>query len=259
MVIRSGATDVYRDSTDVEGLGGGAQATAVFPDWQATPGRYSVMCSTAMDGDTNAGNDFLSDSVLVESLTSGWVAQAPMPDGSRRKGVKDGGALATGSGTDSADQFIYALKGNGTCEFYDYDPAAAAWSARESVPIYNRVSKKKSVKKGSSLAVGTDGKVYAAKGNNTLDWWQYSPGVGGLGSGVWTQKADVPAGAKACKEGVGSAAVRIGNGNYLYLLKGSGHLRVLSVRRPGRYLGDDGDGAGRRVDQGLQERFFDSL
>ena len=93
-------------------------------------------------------------------------------------------------------------------------------------------SKKKAVKKGSSLAFGTDGRVYATKGNNTLDFWQYNPTTQ-----VWTQKADVPTGAKNCREGVSMASVTVSDTDYVYLLKGSGTFEFYRTYRgaiPGR-------------------------
>jgi hypothetical protein len=78
------------------------------------------------------------------------------------------------------------------------------------------------VKKGATLVQAGNGRLHATKGNNTYDWWQYIPGVGGLGSGLWVQREDVPTGSKAVKEGTGSVAVVEGGGNFVYLLKGSG-------------------------------------
>ena len=149
-----------------------------------------------------------------------WTRLPDMLEGARRKTVKDGGCLAYAREQDSG--FVYALKGNNTCEFYRYNIAANAWSARESIPAYNRASKKKGVKKGGALVAGTNGRVYATKGNGTYDFWQYSPGGGGQGSGVWTQKVDVPTGTKTCKDGLSMVAVRENGANYIYLLKGSG-------------------------------------
>jgi hypothetical protein len=80
--------------------------------------------------------------------------------------------------------------------------------------------KKKGVKKGASLVEAGDLKIYATKGNNVLDFWQYDPTKP---EGTrWTQMLDVPGGSKNCKEGVGSVAVKDGGVDYVYLLKGSG-------------------------------------
>ena len=94
------------------------------------------------------------------------------------------------------------------------------WVSRESIPAFNRLMKKKAVKKGASLAAAGDRKLYATKGNNVLDFWQFDP-LKPEGS-RWTQMLDVPSGSKRCKEGVGSVAVNDGGVDYVYLLKGSG-------------------------------------
>jgi hypothetical protein len=148
---------------------------------------------------------------------TGWVRTADMPLGGRYKPVKDGGALCAGSEPGNDTGFVYAFKGNSTCEFYRYNTIANTWIALETIPAVNRLGKKKAVKKGSSLVFGTNGKVYAVKGNGTLDLWEYNPATR-----VWTQKADVPPGAKTCKEGVGAVTVYEAGTNYIYLLRGSG-------------------------------------
>jgi hypothetical protein len=155
----------------------------------------------------------------IQSPNAAWSSATELPLGGKSKNVKDGGALCAGKEpTDANDTtYVYAFKGNNRYEFYRYNTLSNVWVSRESIPALNRNMKKKAVKKGSSLAFGTDGKVYGTKGNNTLDFWQYDPLTG-----VWTQKTDVPTGAKACKEGTSSAAVKIGSDNYVYLLRGSG-------------------------------------
>jgi hypothetical protein len=153
----------------------------------------------------------------MNTILPGWARRTDLLPGAKRKNVKDGGALAWGREPANDTDFVYAFKGNNTYEFYRYNVATNTWVARESIPARNRNLKKKGVKKGSSLAYGTDGRVYATKGNGTLDLWRYDPTARG-----WTQLADVPVGAKTCKEGVGAAAVRVGGSDYIYLLKGSG-------------------------------------
>jgi hypothetical protein len=226
--------------------------------------------------DIEPGNDTMSGSVVV--IPRGWTARAVLPLGPKNKNVKDGGALCAGKEpTDANDTtYVFAFKGNNTCEFHRYNTITNAWVAKESIPAVNALGKKKRVKKGSSLAFGTDGKVYATKGNNTLEFWEYTPTLGlgarrrlprvepgrpALGQASapsdrrsmsprmareiprgmtvpvprngsrkslpeyaypWVQKADVPPGAKTCKEGVSAVAVKTGGSDYIYVLKGSG-------------------------------------
>jgi hypothetical protein len=149
-----------------------------------------------------------------------WSPMSSVPPGVRSKAVKDGGALAQGREPGNDTAFVYALKGNNTYEFYRYNTAANAWFTLESINAVNRSGKKKSVKKGSSLVMAGDGKVYATKGNGTYDWWQYDP-LKPWGM-RWEQKTDVPVSFRACREGVSSVAVQDGGASYIYLLKGSG-------------------------------------
>jgi len=149
-----------------------------------------------------------------------WTPMPNLPQGAKFKAVRDGGTLAQGKEPGNDTPFVYAFKGNNRYEFYRYNTADNTWLALESITAYNRLMKKKSVKKGSSLVMAGDAKIYATKGNGTYDWWQYDP-MKPWGT-RWEQKADVPNGLKACREGVSSVAVREGGANYVYLLKGSG-------------------------------------
>jgi parallel beta-helix repeat protein len=153
-------------------------------------------------------------------ISSGyWQRMANILIGPRRKYVKDGGFLAYAKEPGNDTPFVYALKGNNTYEFYRYNVTTNVWITRESIPAYNRLMKKKAVKKGSTLMQAGDGRLYATKGNSTYDFWQYDPAK--PPGTRWTQIADVPPGAKSCREGVGSAAVTYQGTDYVYLLKGS--------------------------------------
>jgi len=152
---------------------------------------------------------------LCENVVTGpnsWLPMADVPAGGKGKHVKDGGSLA--SSEDGA--IVYALKGNGTCEFYAYNTGESTWTARESIPAIGSSGRKKLVRKGAALAqIG--GRVYAVKGNGTLEFWRYDPSCDS-----WSQLTDAPLGAKAIKRGAGAAGVRVNDTDYVYLLKGSG-------------------------------------
>jgi len=96
-----------------------------------------------------------------------------------------------------AKHYVYCLKGNNTLEFYKYDCASNTWATMTDITLINRLGQKKRVKKGAAL-VGDIGEqrpwcvLYAAKGNNTLDWWQFNPYA--PPATAWAQKADVPGG-----------------------------------------------------------------
>ena len=126
-------------------------------------------------------------------------------------------ARAQDPGNDTG--FVYALKGNSTYEFYRYNIATNIWVTRESIPAYNRLMKKKGVKKGATLVQSSNGKLYAAKGGGTLDYWEYDPAR--PWGARWTQKADIPYGTRKLREGSGAVAVEVNGVDYIYFLKGS--------------------------------------
>jgi N-acetylneuraminic acid mutarotase len=208
---------VYADSAIVTNLAGGDSEDVSFGAWPLphAPGSYATRCSTALAGDLYHPNDVFNGAFTISGgipPIGGWERMAEFPTGPRGKRAKDGCCLAYAEG------YIYALKGNNRCEFYQYDIAANAWTAKESIPPIGASGKKKMVKKGASLAQA-DGKLYATKGNNTVEFWEYSPSDK---SYPWLQKADVPTGAKNVKEGTGAVAFTLGETTYVYLLKGSG-------------------------------------
>jgi hypothetical protein len=220
-VIRNSlAVTVYRDSQVVSSLAPGGSANVAFNTWAMPHPKdsYTERCSVSLAWDANPGNDRLADSFRIAGTAAGngWIRRADIPVGGRNKAVKDGGSLASAGRSDSA--FIYALKGNGTCEFYRYNAASNTWEAKESIPAFGSSGKKKAVKKGAALA-GTDDAVYAFKGNGTLEFWSYVPGHAPY---PWVQLADVPAGTRMVKQGSGAVVAQTGDTTYLYFLKGSG-------------------------------------
>jgi N-acetylneuraminic acid mutarotase len=167
--------------------------------------------------------------IRVAALTMpGWESRADVPAGPKGKRVKDGGCLAYKP--DSTGEYVYALKGNGTCEFNRYNITTNSWAAKESIPVVGSSGKKKAVKKGAALAavpiVCADDadRLYpwAVKGNGTLEFWRYDPRLSGTPTYPWRQFADVPSGAKAIKEGAGMVRVVSHDSAFVYLLKGSG-------------------------------------
>jgi N-acetylneuraminic acid mutarotase len=88
--------------------------------------------------------------VVPPPPTPGWEEKASLPAGPKAKNVKDGGSLAYCALVGS--EYIYGLKGNNTLEFYRYDIAGNSWTTLESMPAFGSAGKKKTVKKGGSLA-----------------------------------------------------------------------------------------------------------
>jgi hypothetical protein len=210
----------YNQTASVTAHAANTAAYVTFPTWTAGPlGLAAVTCSTELTGDGRTRNDRQTGSVTVRApVPAGWQRLTDVPAGSRGKSVKDGGCLAVMQSAKSPDAegFVYALKGNGTCEFYQYDIAANTWAAKESIPAIGSSGKKKGVKKGAALT-GQFGIIYATKGNNLNDFWSYEPS-----NAHWTQLTDVPSGAKAIKEGCGVVGVTVRDSDFVYLLRGSG-------------------------------------
>lgn len=78
--------------------------------------------------------------------------------------VKDGGAMVT------ANDRIYAIKGNKKNEFWSYQ--GGVWSAQDTIPLGG--NSKALVKTGAALTY-QNGKIFLLKGNNTNQFWQYIP------------------------------------------------------------------------------------
>lgn len=218
----SAGTSVYFESTAVANLPAGESIAQYFTVWPPphSAGNYATHCQAVIAGDVNPENDTLSGSFVVRSgarPNPGWYRMADVPTGPKSKRVKDGGCLTGVPETEPVASGIYCLKGNNTCEFYLYNIADNLWTTRESIPAFGRSGKKKAVKKGGALTQ-IAGKVYAFKGNGTLEFWCYDPNSDGY---PWSQLTDVPEGSKTIKEGAGACGVMIDGSPYIYLLKGS--------------------------------------
>ena len=72
--------------------------------------------------------------------------------------VTAGGALSTNGVS------LYALRGNGTNEFWQYDPTADAWTSLEATLA--------PVKEGGALSY-LNGYLYALQGNQSNQFWKY--------------------------------------------------------------------------------------
>ncbi len=110
--------------------------------------------------------------------TDSWEARSPMPfvGLERAKRVKYGASLAA----DGAGQ-IFAFKGNKTQEFWIYHTTEDWWEQTEPIPL--GLSGRK-VKHGGCLCYSTfDDKVYAMKGNRTLEFWSFDASALSL---AWT-------------------------------------------------------------------------
>ncbi len=105
--------------------------------------------------------------------TDAWspaLTAMPIPGSAGGKKSKDGGSAAWQDGV------IYALKGGGTQEFWQYRIPSGIWTELAGMPLG---IKKKKVSAGADIAGYCDGVFLALKGNKTNELWRYvvSPGI----------------------------------------------------------------------------------
>jgi hypothetical protein len=141
-------------------------------------------------------------------ISGGWERKQDIPELFSNKPVKDGGCLA------ALGNKLYALKGNNTNEFYDYEINSSQWNIRNFIPFYSTDTTivRRKVKSGAAL-VGVNNHIYALKGNNTREFWQYNPSMD-----EWTGKKPIPSSRKIC----GGTGLVYYNG-YIYCLVGASY------------------------------------
>ncbi len=168
----------YFDSLLVIGVAPGAETTVTFPTLWSGRGTFTAVCSTAMAGDINPGNDVFSKVFIA----SPWVRREDIPLGPARRKVKNA-ALVYAPSTNK----LYALKGGNTNEFYVYDIATDSWDSLPSMPIDPSGKK---AKEGCDLTYdpfrGTQGTIWAIKGGGTPDFYAFD-----IASSTWQAKRPV--------------------------------------------------------------------
>ncbi len=140
----------------------------------------------------------------------GWAERDSMPRRPSGKSINRGGWLAS----DSTLRLVSAAKGEGTRDFYVYDPIADTWAEKHRIM---RGRDHKYPRTGCRGAADGQGHVYMVKGNNTFGFWRYD-----IDEDEWHQMPDVPPGASGKKVKVGSDLVyaNIADTGFVYLLKG---------------------------------------
>jgi hypothetical protein len=136
----------------------------------------------------------------------GWVRHTDVPVGAVNYGISTGSALCNG------DTLVYCLKGRYN-EFYSYSPAANVWTRRESLPLIGASGKIRRAGRGTSLAGSPQG-IFCSKGNYSAEFWHYVPDSLNY---PWTQRPDVPIGARLPGDGSGMAVVD----SFLYFVRGN--------------------------------------
>jgi hypothetical protein len=151
---------------------------------------------------------------LVKAI---WQQMANAPSGPNGRSWKTGSCLAS----DGVN--IYALKA-GYNEFYRFVVSGDSWIPLNPLPSIGQAGHKKVVGDGGALAC-LNGNVYALKGNNTSEFWEYA-------NGSWVQWPDMPAGTGKYVKGGGALTA---SPEQVYALKGNntlefyGYIPTMSV------------------------------
>ncbi len=196
--------------------------TLTFPPINLNLGTYALKCSTALPLDQINSNDFIAESIYVQS----WARKPDIPRGYSRRKVKSG-ALAY----HRAAEKIYALKGSNELEFQRYDIMTETWESLPPLPDSNsQTGKRKKAKAGTSLCYA-DGYIYAIKGGNTQDFYAYN-----ILQDTWIELCTIPKhyttplgwSTVLKKPKYGAALVYAPITGRIYLLSGNRSLQFLS-------------------------------
>jgi len=142
-----------------------------------------------------------------------WILTLPQaPQGPNHKG------FLIGSGMVKVGNALYALKAYFN-ELYRYDLAADTWQKNpiSIMPFVGRSNRKKKVKDGASLCSDGVNYIFAFKGGNTTEFWQYL-----INEDTWIQNADLPFGPDNKRVKSGGALI-FAKGR-VYALKGNNTL-----------------------------------
>ncbi|MCS7257843.1 MAG: choice-of-anchor J domain-containing protein [candidate division WOR-3 bacterium] len=129
------------------------------------------------------GNEFY----VYDILTNEWMGRKNLPlvhpQIRKAKYVRAGGAI-----TYDGNNFIYAIKGGRSNEFWRYDILNDSWYPLETIP---RLNKTKSYLGGGASMTFAQGKIWLLKGNKTLEFWRYEGGEDKSNFGLNVDEPDI--------------------------------------------------------------------
>ena len=125
--------------------------------WLAYDGAHTIYAHKAKYHEFYAYNT--ETGLWCDTLTA-----MPIPGSAGTKKSKDGGCASWQDGA------IYALKGGGTQEFWQYKIPSGSWTELAGMPL--GLNKKK-VKSGADITGYGYGVFFALKGNKTNEFWRY--------------------------------------------------------------------------------------
>ena len=140
-------------------------------------------------------------------VSNAWVPRESIPAVNRlnrKKAVKKGSSLAM-----TASGMVYATKGNGTLDLWQYDPVARRWTQKVDVPPGSRA-----LKEGTGMAateVAGSEYLYLLKGSGTNEFYRYD-----VAADVWSPMTSPPL--AGFKKG---SCVAWDGGDTVFVLKGS--------------------------------------
>jgi len=129
----------------------------------------------------------------LSNPSEGWLKKASLPliAVNRKKKVKEGGCI------EYYRRMFYAVKGGKTREFWSYDPGRDAWSYLCEIGDGAPVPPAKGVACGRSLTAAEYG-IYILFGNNTDDFYFFTPALDTAPAAPNSQAANHPSPAKLC-------------------------------------------------------------
>jgi hypothetical protein len=155
----------------------------------------------------------------TENLT--WQTLPEAPIGAKPKWDKGSWLVTQRFGNDSTLLYAHKAKYH---EFYTFSTSTLTWSTTSltGMPFPSGLTgKSKKSKDGGSAAVYDDA-IWALKGGNTCEFWQYD-----LELGTWAEKETMPqVGSAAKKKRVKAGGDIVESGDYLYALKGNKTLEL---------------------------------